>query len=158
MKSTLKKILFSLSAIWLIWLASIQTTNAAKSLIGWELWEWDTNTDYTWQITKYNPWAWTDQFRKDSFIVTIRNFINRVLWLLSLIALAICLRWGFQMLTASGDETKYKKWFTILKQAWFGLAVIALAWLIVSVIFRVINLSTWSWTETWWTGGWNGWE
>jgi len=146
MRDTFKKVLFSLWAIGLVWAGNLWMVNAQSLL--WNSW---TNTDqnlnqswYDWQNTKYNPGAWTSSLEDDSLIMTIRNFINRVLWLLSLIALAICLWWGFQMLTASGDETKYKKWFTILKQAWFGLAVIALAWLIVSVIFRVINLSTWS--------------
>ena len=138
MKSTFKKVLFSLWAIGLVWAGSLWMVNA-QSLIWW--WDdgWTRVWDFEWQNYEYNPGAWTTWLAKDNLIFTIRNFINRVLWLLSMIALAICLRWGFQMLTASGDETKYKKWFTILKQAWFGLAIIALAWLIVSVVFRVVN-------------------
>ena len=156
MKSTLKKALFSLWAIALVWAWSLWISNA-QSLIWWwdDWWAWDPNWDYEWQYYGYNPWAWTTWLAKDNIIYTIKNFINRVLWLLSLIALAICLWWGFQMLTASGDETKYKKGFTILKQAGFGLAIIALAWLIVSVIFRIVNKTASSWTAwatpaSWW--------
>jgi type II secretory pathway component PulL len=53
--------------------------------------------------------------------------------------LIITLRGWFQMLTAAGDETKYKKWFTVLKQAALWLVVIWLAWLFVSLIFYIIN-------------------
>jgi type VI protein secretion system component VasK len=45
------------------------------------------------------------------------------------------------MLTASGDEGKYKKWFTILKQAAIALAVIWLSWLFVTMILYLINKS-----------------
>ncbi len=46
------------------------------------------------------------------------------------------------MVTAAGDDGKYKKGFTILKQAAIGLAVIGLARFIVSFIFWFINNST----------------
>ena len=139
MKNTFKKVLFSLWAIGLIWAGSLWMVNAQSLL--WSGWSSTTENwaTYAWQDTRYNVWNWSDSLTWDRLIYTIKNFINRVLWLLSLIALAICLWWGFQMLTASGDETKYKKGFTILKQAGFGLAIIALAWLIVSVVFRIVN-------------------
>ena len=43
------------------------------------------------------------------------------------------------MVTAAGDETKYKEGFKVLKQAAIGLAVIGLSWLIVSFIFLLIG-------------------
>ena len=150
MKSTLKKVLFSLWTIGLLWVGSLWMVNAQSLVWGWDD-GWQGDWDFEWQDLQYNPGAGTTSLAKDNLIYTIKNFINRVLWLLSLIALAICLWWGFQMLTASWDETKYKKWFTILKQAWFGLVVIALAWLIVSVIFRIINKNV-EWGNAWSTG------
>ena len=72
-------------------------------------------------------------------IKVIKIFINWVLGLLSLIALVVLLRGGFNMVTAAGDETKYKKWFKILQQAAVGLAIIGLSWIIVSAIFRIIG-------------------
>jgi len=69
----------------------------------------------------------------------IKTFINWVLGLLSLIALVVCLYGGFSMVTAAGDEAKYKKGFKILQQAAVGLAIIGLSWIIVSAIFRVIG-------------------
>ena len=42
------------------------------------------------------------------------------------------------MVTAAGDDGKYKKGMTILKQAAIGLVIIGVAWLFVSVIFWAI--------------------
>ena len=128
MKNTLKKVLFSLWAIGLVWAGSLGMVNAQIS------------EDQP-QDTTYNP-GWHTTLKEDSLLRTIKSFVNRILGLLSLIALVICL-WGwFQMLMAAGDENKYKKWFTILKQAGLWLAIIWLAWLFVSLIFRLINKFT----------------
>ncbi|MBO7504664.1 hypothetical protein J6T66_00345 [bacterium] len=43
------------------------------------------------------------------------------------------------MMTSGGDKSKYEKGTGILKWAAIGLAIIALSWLIVSLIFYVIN-------------------
>jgi hypothetical protein len=60
--------------------------------------------------------------------------------LLSFIAFGFLLYGGFQMVTAGGDSEWYQKGFTILKNAAIGLAFIALSWLIVTLIFYVLNL------------------
>jgi len=62
-----------------------------------------------------------------------------MLGLLATIALVICIWAGFQMITAAGDDGKYKKGMSILKQAAIGLVIIGLAWLIVSIVFRLIG-------------------
>ena len=61
--------------------------------------------------------------------------------MLSLIALVLCLWGGFQMMTSGGDSKKYQSGLNILKWAAIGLAVIAISWLIVSLVFYVINNS-----------------
>jgi hypothetical protein len=61
---------------------------------------------------------------------------------LSLIVLVIVLVGWFQMVTASGNEEKYKKGFTILKHAGIGLVVIWLSWFIVTIIFWILRGST----------------
>jgi hypothetical protein len=53
-----------------------------------------------------------------------RNFVNWVLGLLSLIALGMALYGGFKMVTAAGDDGKYKEGFKILKQAAIGLIIV----------------------------------
>ncbi len=44
------------------------------------------------------------------------------------------------MVTAAGDDNKYKKGFTILKQAGIWLVFIGLSWLIVSLLFYIVGL------------------
>ena len=72
-------------------------------------------------------------------ITSAKTFINWVLGILGLIALALCLWAGFQMTTAGGDTKKFDDGKTILKNAAIGLAIIALSWLLVSLIFWIIN-------------------
>jgi hypothetical protein len=46
------------------------------------------------------------------------------------------------MVTAAGDDAKYNKGMSILKQAGMGLIIIWLAWMIVSVVFWLIGAMT----------------
>lgn len=91
---------------------------------------------------------WTTAQTWGSLLTIIKTFINWMLWMLSLIALVVCLYGGFNMVTAAGDEAKYKSGFKILQQAAVGLAIIGLSWIIVSFIFFLIT----SGTGTTWTG------
>lgn len=74
-----------------------------------------------------------------SLLGIVKSFINWILWLLSLIALGMALFGGFKMVTAAGDDGKYKEWFKVLKQAAIGLVVVGLSWIIVSAIFAIIG-------------------
>lgn len=141
MRNTWKKVLFSLWAIGLVWAGSLWLVNAQNSQ---QVEFWSTAGTPFWQ-NEAKPSLnviWDKETASQSTLIsTIKTFVNWILWMLSLIALVLCL-WGwFQMLTAGWDETKYKKWFTILKQAGLWLAIIWLSWLIVSLIFRLINNS-----------------
>ena len=92
------------------------------------------------QDPQYNPDVpGSTSLAGDSLINTIKSGINRLLGLLGLIALIVLLWGGFQMVTAAGDDGKYKEGFKILKQAGIGLLFIGLAWLFVSLIFFVIG-------------------
>lgn len=82
-------------------------------------------------------WAW----QEDALINVIKGAINWTLGILGLIALIILLYGWFLMVIAAGNEEQYKKWYTILKQAAMGLALIGIAWFIVSIIFWLINLT-----------------
>ena len=75
----------------------------------------------------------------EKLITVIKTFINWMLGMLALIALVILLWGGFQMVTAAGDDAKYKKGFKILQQAAIGLVFIGISWLVVSVIFRLLG-------------------
>lgn len=90
-------------------------------------------------------WAWTldnSGVGAGGIVTTVKKVINWALWLLALVALIIMLRWGFNMLTAAGDEKKYGTGMTIVKQAAIGLIFIGVSWLIVSAIFYVITTIT----------------
>ena len=118
----------------------------------YDVWGWFDKQD-----TSYNmDVAGADDMQNDSLIKVIRTAINWVLGILSLIALALCLRGGFQMMTSGWDSKKYEAGINLLKWAAIGLAIIALSWLIVSLIFYVIQWSTagndlQGNPEAWWT-------
>lgn len=86
--------------------------------------------------------AGSESGKQDSFVNVIKGAINWMLGILALIALIILLYGGFLMVTASGDEDKYNKGFTILKHAAIGLIMIGVARFVISIIFRLVNLTT----------------
>ena len=90
----------------------------------------------------YNPDVYgSKKFQQDNLIKTIQKAINWVLGILSFVALCLCL-WGwFQMMTSGWDQKKYEAGINLLKWAAIGLAVIAISWLVVSLIFYLINTS-----------------
>ena len=94
---------------------------------------WATN----WVIWIRVPW--TSENQEDSLIHTIQTAINWVLGMLALVSLVLCLYAGFKMLTSWWDSKKYDAWLSIIKNAAIWLAIIALSWLIVSLIFWIIN-------------------
>jgi len=73
----------------------------------------------------------------------IKNMINYALWMLTLIALVYLIYHGFLILTASGDDTQYKKGLAGIKYAAIAIAGIGASWLIISAIFWLIALIIW---------------
>jgi len=101
-------------------------------------WFWkNTKKKVSWINTKGTKTVTTSNWSK--ILDTIQNAINRILWMLSFVALILCLRGWFKMLTAAWDDWKVKTWTKILKNAAIGLAVIWLSWLVVSFVFWIIN-------------------
>ena len=98
-----------------------------------------------WVSGVWVPWTAEDQ--EDNLLHTIRVAINRVLSILAFISLVLCLYAWFQMMTSGGDSKKYSAWFSILKNAGIWLAIIWVSWLIVSLVFYIIN---WSIQLKWW--------
>ncbi len=120
-----------------LWLSALLITTWITNITNWGSFQLDAS----WYVYDYNV-VWTtstDVNWDDRLITTIKNAINRVLWILWLIALILCLRWWFQMLTAAGDDWKVKTWTKILKNAAIWLIVIWISWLVVTLIFRIIN-------------------
>ncbi len=87
------------------------------------------------------PWAKSAEtdWNNGKLIDVIKKFINIMLWSLATIALVICLYAGFKMVTAWSDDGKYKDGFKLIKNAWLGLLIIGLSWMIVSFIMWVIQ-------------------
>ena len=132
----MKTKLIAVMMMWLTAFGSISGVALADN-------DWATNV-WFWKAQGVGKiWlSWTDGVGEDasssSLLDTITNAVNWILGMLALIALIICLWGGFQMVTAAGDDGKYKKGMTILKQAAIGLIIIGVAWLFVSVIFWAI--------------------
>ena len=110
---------------------------------------YDWNNEWYWQWFHKKVWhigvvGTNHANATDAKIIdTIKNAINRVLWMLSLVALVLCL-WGwFQILTAGWDDSKVKTWTKILKNAAIWLAIIWLAWLLVAFVFRIVGKTSW---------------
>ncbi len=125
------------SILLFLWWASAQTDGR-----GWTLGLWWL--DVPWMSTLDASQAVGSAANNGDALITntIQTAINRILGILALIALLILMYAGFLMLTAAGDDEKYKKWFDILKQVALWLAFIGLAWLVVSMIFYVIDIIT----------------
>ena len=90
-----------------------------------------------------------DGGQEDALINVIKWWVNWVLGVLALIALIILMYGWLLMVTAAGNEERYGKGRTILKQAAIGLVVIGLAWFVVSIIFWLVNVTS-EWVE--WAG------
>lgn len=103
-------------------------------------WEWAVGSSFNSQNTEFNPSVpGSSGMAETNLLTVVKSIINWALWLLALITLVLLL-WGwFQMVTAAGDDGKYKKWFKILQQAGMWLLFISVSWLIVSLIFWVIS-------------------
>lgn len=74
----------------------------------------------------------------------IKNMINYALWMLALVALVYLIYHGFLIVTASGDDTQYKKGLAGIKYAAIAIAGIGVSWLVVSAIFWLIALIIWT--------------
>lgn len=79
---------------------------------------------------------------KNRTMQVVKNIINYTLGFLALVALIYLIYNGFLILTAAGDETQYKKGLKSIQYAVIAIAGIAASRLIVSLIFRLINLIT----------------
>lgn len=112
-------------------------------------------TDFQHQDTSALPWVpkapnspTTDVFKdgKDSTATAlldgIKLAINRVLWLLALIALIILIYQWVIMLVNAKDSKKIDEWYTTVKNVAIALVFIGVSWLIVSFIFWAIGVFT----------------
>ncbi len=104
-----------------------------------------------------DPWTWTGVWgivgvgseissnitAQNQIMGVIKNIINYALGMVALVALVYLIYHGFIILTAAGDETKYKEGLKWIKFAAIAMVGIGASWLIVSSIFRLIALMIW---------------
>lgn len=69
----------------------------------------------------------------------IHRIINYALGFVSVIALVVLIFAGFQMVTAAGDDGKFQSGKKAIKKISIGIIGLAISWLIVSFIFRLLN-------------------
>lgn len=69
----------------------------------------------------------------------IHNILNFALAWLSLVALIYLIYHGVIVLTAAGDDSRYKEGIKGIKYAAIAILGIGLSWIIVSAIFRLAN-------------------
>lgn len=134
---------YLITAMWISTLWLWYTNAASVWIMQWtntitDPWEWFWAVWYVREI--WVPWAdRANENWSEELLDIIKRVINRILWLLSLLALILCLRWWFQMLTAWWDDAKVKKWVKVLKNAAIWLAVIWFSRIAVSFVFRIID-------------------
>ena len=133
----MKTKLLAIMMMWLATIGSISGITLADDAWWTTAWFWKAN-GVAWVWVSWTANAATEGASSSSLLDTITNAVNWILGMLALIALIICLWGGFQMVTAAGDDGKYKKGMGILKQAAIGLVIIGVSWLFVSLIFWMI--------------------
>jgi len=74
-----------------------------------------------------------------SLLTSIKKFINWALGMLATVALVICLYAGFKMMTAGGDDGRFKEGKEMIKKAAIGLIIIGFSRMIVSFIMWIIG-------------------
>ena len=128
-----KKLLAGISA-WIIWLWAVIAPSLTMAA---QWWFWQQRQTTIWLAGANVWWSWDEWF-----ISFVQNAVNWILSLLGLITIIILVYGGFLMVTAAWDEGKYKKWFTILKQAFIWLILIGVSALIVNLIFHFVTTTT----------------
>jgi hypothetical protein len=132
--------------IWIvIWSAIIWASTIAAPMITSANWFTNQNATTIWVVWWDKGGTWDT-----SFISFVQTAVNWILWFLGLISIIVLIWGGFQMVTAAGDDGKYKKWFTIVKQAVIWLILIWASAMIINLVFNFMssNTTAGSWTSS----------
>jgi len=130
-----KVILYSIALIWSIigvFTLNLNTVNAADFFD-------QQGAGETW-LSGAETWE-----NNQDFITSLKRWVGWLMTILAVITMFILVYGGIIMITAAWDEDKYKKWFTILKQAAVGLIFLGLAWMFIMLVFFVINKMVTPW-------------
>ena len=130
MKTIVNKIII---AFWLIvsWLSVLSVTFADNN---------DCNKFWAkCHVEDINDIHTNDKSANANLLTTIKNAINWCLGLLATVVLCCCMYGWFKMLTSGSDSKWYDAGRKVLKNALLWLAIILLAWMIVSVVFWFVS-------------------
>jgi len=145
MKKFISKILLT-SCLVIAWISSIPTITLAKPT---------EKCNAFWQkchVEDINTIKTDDETVSDDLLDTIKKTINRILAILATVTLCVVMYWWFKMLTSGWDSKWYDAGWKILKNALIWLAIILLAWMIVSVVFWFVGtMSDDGQTQSAWT-------
>lgn len=123
MNNLVKKSIYS--TVWAVSALQVAISNASSGGGGWM----DFNPGWVQSWVK-----WTN----NTADVAIQNLVGKLATFLTILAVMYALYWGFNILTAWGEEEKVKKGKTILIQALIWLVVIWLSYSIVSWLITLI--------------------
>ncbi len=95
-----------------------------------------------WVDNIYNDELTDTQTSREKTTRYIKGPVNYFLWIVWLVALIYLLYHGFQTLISGSNEDQQKKWIEGMKYGAIALIGVGVAWFILSLIFRLINLVT----------------
>lgn len=133
MKTIINKIIV---AFWLFvsWLSILPTITLAQDK--------NANCNMYWakcHVSDINDIHTNDKEANANLLTTIKNAINWCLGILATVVLCFCIYGWFKMLTSGSDSKWYDAGWKVLKNALLWLAIILLAWMIVSVVFWFVS-------------------
>jgi len=115
----------------MMWIITLSSVSLAQN----------NNCNWFWakcNVNDINTIHTNDDWPNANLLTVIKNAINWCLGILATVVLCFCMYWWFKMLTSWTDSKWYEAGRKILKNALIWLAIIALAWMIVSVVFWFI--------------------
>ena len=98
----------------------------------WAWWIWENVEWIAEKDSDYQGW----------FLNYVSDIINYILAIAAFVALIYLLYHGFLVITAAGNEDKYKKWLWWLKYWTIALVGIWVSRFIISLIFFVVDYAT----------------
>ncbi len=77
---------------------------------------------------------------QNNLLLYIKTIVDYLLWFLAAAVLLYFLWWGYQMVVAAGDESKYNEWITKMKRWLIAVVGIWVSWYIISLIFHIVGV------------------
>ena len=124
----------------------VYTTDSSEVINDSNFWN-DPLRQWTKGITSWIEWVAKPDINnseeaKNNTLNFIKKIVDYFIWLLAVFSLIYLLYNFFIMLTAAGDDNKYKKWIDWIKLTVLVIVGIWLSWLLISFIFYLVEIMT----------------